>query len=87
MGSNNAAPPGLPALDGLPEQRILEDVALSDKLLGAAKPAFLEEHVVTDARKFLKMGVWRSLGRVFVIMLCYRLRLPIPMQEFFGAVR
>jgi len=42
---------------------------------------------VTDARKFLKMGVWRSLGRVFVIMLCYRLRLRVPMREFFSAVR
>ena len=75
------------ALGGFPEQPILEDVALSEKLLGAAKPVLLDEHVVTDARKFLKMGVWRSLGRVFVIMLCYRLRLRIPMQEFFSAVR
>ncbi len=75
------------ALGGFPEQPILEDVALSEKLLSAAKPVLLDEHVMTDARKFLKMGVWRSLGRVFVIMLCYRLRLRIPMQEFFSAVR
>lgn len=75
------------ALGGFPEQPILEDVALSEKLLSAAKPVLLDEHVMTDARKFLKMGVWCSLGRVFVIMLCYRLRLRIPMQEFFSAVR
>lgn len=72
---------------GFPEQPILEDVALSEKLRAAAPPLLLDAHVVTDARKFLKMGVWRSLGRVFVIMLCYRLRLRIPMREFFSPVR
>ena len=75
------------ALRGFPEQPILEDVALSEKLRAVAPPMLLDEHVVTDARKFLKMGIWRSLGRVFVIMLCYRLRLRIPMREFFSAVR
>ncbi len=75
------------ALGGFPEQPILEDVALSEKLRAVAPPLLLDEHVVTDARKFLKMGIWRSLGRVFVIMLCYRLRLRIPMREFFTAVR
>ncbi len=75
------------ALGGFPEQPILEDVALSERLRAVAPPMLLDEHVVTDARKFLKMGIWRSLGRVFVIMLCYRLRLRIPMREFFSAVR
>ena len=75
------------ALRGFPEWPILEDVAMSEKLLTAAKPLLLDSCVVTDSRKFLKMGVWRSLGRVFVIMLCYRLRLPIPMREFFEPIR
>lgn len=75
------------ALSGFPEQPILEDVALSEKLRTVAPPMLLDEHVVTNSRKFLKMGVWRSLGRVFVIMLCYRLRLPIPMREFFEPIR
>lgn len=75
------------SLGGFPEQPILEDVALSEKLLEVAPPVLLSAHVVTDARKFIKMGIWRSLGRVFVIMLCYRLRLRIPMREFFSAVR
>ena len=75
------------ALGGFPERSMLEDVALSEKLRAVAQPMLLDEHVVTDARKFLKMGIWRSLGRVFVIMLCYRLRLPIPMREFFSPVR
>lgn len=75
------------ALGGFPEQPILEDVALSEKLRAVATPMLLDEHVVTDARKFLKMGIWRSLGRVFIIMLCYELRLPIPAREFFSDVR
>ena len=75
------------ACGGFPEQPILEDAALSEKLRAVARPLLLEEQVVTDARKFLKMGVWHSLARVFVIMLCHRLRLPIPMREFFEPVR
>jgi len=75
------------AVGGFPRQPILEDVALSEKLRAAARPLLLDEHVVTDARKFIKMGVWRSLARVFVIMLCYRLRLPIPQRQFFNPIR
>ena len=75
------------AQGGFPELPILEDVAMSEKLLTVAKPLLLDSCVVTDSRKFLKMGVWRSLGRVFVIMMCYRLRLPIPMREFFEPIR
>jgi hypothetical protein len=74
-------------VNGFPEQPIREDVMLSEKLRAISLPQMIDEHVVTDARKFLKMGIWRSLGRVFVIMLCYRLRLRIPMREFFSAVR
>jgi rSAM/selenodomain-associated transferase 2 len=75
------------SLGDFPERSILEDVAMSEKLLAAAKPLLLDERVVTDARKFLKMGVWRSLRRVFVIVLCYRLGLPIPMRQFFQPIR
>ncbi len=75
------------AQGGFPELPILEDVVMSEKLLTAAPPLLLDSCVVTDSRKFLRMGVWRSLGRVFVIMLCHRLRLPIPMREFFEPVR
>ena len=72
---------------GFPPVPILEDVAISEILLAVSAPTMLDNHVVTDARKFVKMGIWRSLGRVVAIMLCYRLRLPIPMRAFFAPIR
>lgn len=72
---------------GFPEMPMLEDVALSEKLLTVAIPYLFKDRVVTSPRKFLKMGVWRSLGRVFVIMTCYRFGLSIPMQSFFEPIR
>jgi rSAM/selenodomain-associated transferase 2 len=74
-------------LGGFPETRFLEDVMFSEKLVQATRPVLLEERVVTDARKFIKMGVARSFARVFVIMLCYELGLPIVARAFFSDVR
>lgn len=75
------------ALGGFPEVPILEDVMFSERLLAVARPVMLESRVVTDARKFVQMGVARSLLRVLAILLCYRLRLPIPARAFFSEVR
>ena len=74
-------------LGGFPPQPILEDVLFCEKLLQETRPVLLDEHVVTDARKFLKMGVWRSLARVFLIILCFELKLPIPARVFFSDIR
>ena len=72
---------------GFPEWDILEDVALSEKLLEHAKPFLVNRHVVTDSRKFEQMGVWRSLMRCTLILACYELRLPIIGTRFFQPVR
>jgi rSAM/selenodomain-associated transferase 2 len=74
-------------LGGFPQVPILEDVQFCEKLLKVTRPVLLEEEVVTDARKFLKMGPWRSLMRCFAILLAHELRLPIPARGFFGDVR
>ncbi len=74
-------------VDGFPEVPILEDVMFSEKLVQATRPVLLDGYVVTDARKFIKMGIVRSLARVFLIMLCYELHLPIPARAFFTDVR
>lgn len=73
-------------LGGFP-QVVLEDVLFCEKLLQETRPALLDEHVITDARKFLQMGVWRSLARVFLILLCFELKLPIPARAFFSDIR
>jgi rSAM/selenodomain-associated transferase 2 len=74
-------------LDGFPNRPILEDVALCERLLTVARPLLLSPSVVTDARKFLKMGVWRSFLRVLLIILHVEFRLPVLPRAFFQDVR
>lgn len=74
-------------LGGFPSQRILEDVAFCEKLIKVTKPLLLSPSVVTDARKFLKMGVWRSFLRVLLIILHVEFRLPVLPGAFFQDVR
>ena len=74
-------------LGGFPSQRILEDVAFCEKLIKVTKPLLLSPSVVTDARKFLKMGVWRSFLRVLLIILHVEFRLPVLPRAFFQDVR
>ena len=74
-------------LDGFPNQSILEDVALCERLIGVTTPLLLSPPVVTDARKFLKMGVWRSFLRVLLIILHVEFGLPVLPRAFFKDVR
>ena len=74
-------------LDGFPNQPILEDVALCERLLTVTRPLLLSPAVVTDARKFLKVGIWRSFLRVLLIILHVEFRLPILPRAFFQDVR
>lgn len=74
-------------LGGFPPVCMLEDVLFSEKLVAATRPLLLDAEVITDSRKFVKMGILRSFGRVFIIMLCYELGLPLPAQKFFSDVR
>ncbi|MBI2311736.1 MAG: TIGR04283 family arsenosugar biosynthesis glycosyltransferase [Betaproteobacteria bacterium] len=74
-------------LDGFPPVPMLEDVMFCEKLLKVARPALLPDYVVTDSRKFLKMGVWKSLFRVAAILIAHRLHRPLPSRIFFGDVR
>jgi rSAM/selenodomain-associated transferase 2 len=74
-------------LGGFPNQPILEDVAFCEKLIKVTRPLLLSPSVVTDARKFLKMGVWRSFLRVLLIILHVEFRLPTLPRAFFQDVR
>uniref|UniRef100_UPI000A0E5705 TIGR04283 family arsenosugar biosynthesis glycosyltransferase n=1 Tax=Nitrospira cf. moscoviensis SBR1015 TaxID=96242 RepID=UPI000A0E5705 len=56
-------------LGGFPNQPILEDVAFCERLIKVANPLLLSPPVITDARKFIKMGIWRSFIRVLLIIL------------------
>jgi hypothetical protein len=43
--------------------------------------------VVTDSRKFVKMGIWRSLIRVFLIIISVEFHLHILPRRFFQDIR
>ena len=75
------------SLGGFPDVDHLEDVIFSDRLARLARPTLVPAEVVTDSRKFVKMGVFRSLGRCLAILLCYELRLPLPTRAFFAPIR
>jgi len=70
---------------GFPVQQV-EDIALCLRLREFAPPAFLDQTVITSARKFERMGVWRSFARVIVILLCLRMH-RTPPQAFFADIR
>jgi len=74
-------------LGGFPHQPILEDVAFCERLIKKTSPLILSPPVVTDARKFLKMGVFRSFVRVLLIILYVEFRLPVLPTAFFQDVR
>ncbi len=74
-------------LGGFPNQPFLEDVAFCEKLIRMTEPRLLSPSVVTDSRKFLKMGVWRSFLRVLLIILHVEFRLPTLPRTFFQDVR
>ena len=74
-------------LGRFPDQPILEDVAFGDRLLTHTVPHLLPLRVVTDARKFLHMGIWKSLTRVLLILLHVEYGLPTLTPSFFQNVR
>ena len=74
-------------LGGFPDVEILEDVIFTERLAALGRPILVPVDVVTDSRKFVQMGIFRSLARCLAILLCYELRLPIPARRFFAPIR
>ena len=74
-------------LGGFPDQPFLEDVSFCEKLMKRTTPILLSPPVLTDSRKFVKMGVWRSLVRVLLIILHVEHGLPFFPRTFFTDVR
>ena len=74
-------------LGGFPNQPILEDVAFCERLIRVTEPVLLGPPVVTDSRKFVKMGIWKSFARVLLIILHAQFRLPVLPRVFFQDIR
>jgi rSAM/selenodomain-associated transferase 2 len=74
-------------LGGFPDQPILEDVAFCERLIRVTEPVLFAPPVVTDSRKFVKMGIWKSFARVLLIILHAQFGLPVLPRVFFQDVR
>jgi rSAM/selenodomain-associated transferase 2 len=74
-------------LGGFPDRPILEDVAFCEKLVHVTVPILLSPSVITDSRKFVAVGVWRSLARALLIILHVEFRVPILPKSFFNDIR
>jgi rSAM/selenodomain-associated transferase 2 len=74
-------------LDGFPNESRLEDVLFSRKLVRLVTPVLLAPPVVTDSRKFVQMGIWRSVFRATLILLSIELGLPLVSRAFFRDIR
>lgn len=74
-------------LGGFPDQPILEDVAFCEKLVKTTNPLLLPSPVITDSRKFVQMGIWRSFVRVLAIILHVEWGLPTLTPAFFRDIR
>lgn len=74
-------------IGGFPNQPILEDVAFCERLVKVTAPVLLSPPVVTDARKFVKMGIWQSFARVLLIILHVEFGLPVLPRTFFQDIR
>lgn len=74
-------------LGGFPGVDVMEDVLFSEKLVEVTRPVMLDKSVITDSRKFVQRGVFRSFFEVAIILICHQLKLPIQARGFFSAVR
>ena len=74
-------------LGGFPEAQILEDVILGEKVRRVTRPCLLNEHVLTDSRKFEQRGIARSFARVLLILACHELKMTVRGRAFFDDVR
>ena len=57
------------SVGGFADQPLMEDIAMSTRLLKLSRPACLHERVVTSGRRWETHGVWRT------VLLMWRLRL------------
>jgi rSAM/selenodomain-associated transferase 2 len=60
---------------GFPEIALMEDLAISKRLGGIARPACIRSRVVTSCRRWERDGVWRTIGLMWFLRAAY----------FFGA--
>ena len=61
------------AIGGFPEIPLMEDVAISKKLLGRTRPLALEDRVVTSGRRWERHGTMRTIFLMWRLRMAYAL--------------
>jgi rSAM/selenodomain-associated transferase 2 len=61
---------------GFPDIPLMEDVALSKRLLGAGPPLCLQSRVLTSSRRWEERGVFRTIGLMWGLRAAYALGVP-----------
>ena len=61
------------AVGGFPEIPLMEDVAISKKLLGRTRPLALEDRVVTSGRRWERHGTMRTIFLMWRLRMAYAL--------------
>ena len=59
------------AVDGFPDQPLMEDIALSTRLRALARPACIRQCALTSGRRWEKNGVWRTMALMWRLRLAY----------------
>lgn len=59
------------SIGGFPDQRLMEDIELSQRLLEVSPPACLRQRVQTSPRKWERAGVWRTVWLMWRLRLSY----------------
>ncbi len=75
-------------IGGFPKQAILEDLYFCVELKRHTRAVLMDSYVVTDSRKFTKLGIWKGFFRLAVILTRVRFGLPVAENyPFFKDVR
>lgn len=61
------------AVGGFPEQALMEDIALSARLLQVSRPACLRQTVTTSGRRWDRHGLWRTMVLMWRLRAAYAL--------------
>jgi rSAM/selenodomain-associated transferase 2 len=72
---------------GYPAVAIMEDLLFGEQMRRIHRPMLLRAETITDARKFVQMGVLASSWRVLRILAAHHRRRAIPAREFFSDIR
>lgn len=58
-------------IGGFPQQPLMEDVEISDRLRRVSAPVCLQDSIVVDGRRWQKRGVWRTVVQMWWLRLRY----------------